>query len=365
MRIAICVNRLTGGGAERVSSLWIQGLVRMGYEVSIIISSRHEPINYSIPDKTPIYKIDSKFSNRYVRVIHNLLIKPLCLRFVLKKINPEVVISVMSDWIPLIDKVCPRRNFKLISTEHNAFEFPVDAIIPSNLFKLKYEANKKADLVTVLTEADKRCIGNKLSNVVVLPNPLTFKPVDDIPKKENVILAVGRLDGWYVKGFDILIKAWSSISYNFPTWKLQIIGEGKNINKERLIHMCRDLNISNSVDFVGFTDPLPYYSKASVFVLSSRYEGFGMVLIEAMSQGCACIACDWKGRQKEIITNEQEGIICMPDSIQELAQSIKTMINDSTYRRLVQEQAVIRSKVFEPEAIMKKWQDIIENISSR
>lgn len=362
MRIVICVNRLTGGGAERVASLWIKGFIEQGHTVDVVISSSIEPITYEIPTNVGIHKIDSRLSNRFIRIIHNLLFKSIRLKQILTTINPDVVITVMPEWLPLIDKVCPQRTFKLISTEHSAFEHPTDAHISTDLYKHKFESNKKADVVTVLTNSDKICISGRLDNVVVLPNPLTYKPVEVMPCKEKFVLAVGRLDGWYVKGFDILINAWAKIANDFPTWKLVIAGGGRSENKKRLEILCKDLNVSGSVEFVGFVDPLSYYSKASIFVLSSRYEGFGMVLIEAMSQGCACVACDWRGRQKDIISNDKEGILCQPNDINELAYAISRLIKDSDFRKLIQYQSIIKSKEYELNVIMNQWNSILNNL---
>nr|MBQ5604520.1 glycosyltransferase [Bacteroidales bacterium] len=361
MRIVICVNRLTGGGAERVASLWIKGFVEQGHSVDVVMSSSIDPVTYEIPANVGIHKIDSRFSNRFIRIIHNLFFKSICLKKILTTINPNVVITVMPEWIPLIDKICPHRTFKLISTEHSAFEHPTDALISSDLYMHKFESNKKADVVTVLTNSDKICIGSRLDNVVVLPNPLTYKPVEVMPSKDPFVLAVGRLDGWYVKGFDILINAWAKIANDFPTWKLVIAGGGRLENKERLEILCEELNVSSSVEFVGFVDPLSYYLKASIFVLSSRYEGFGMVLTEAMSQGCACVACDWRGRQADIISNDKEGILCRPNDINDLAYAISRLIKDSNFRKLIQHQAIIKSKEYELDVIMNQWNTILNN----
>ena len=83
-------------------------------------------------------------------------------------------------------------------------------------------------------------------------------------------------------------------------------------------------------------DVINKVSEARFLVFTSDYEGFGMVLIEAMSQGCACIACDYKGRQKEIIEDERQGLLCPPDDVDALASSLDRMITDVSYRKICQ-----------------------------
>ena len=144
------------------------------------------------------------------------------------------------------------------------------------------------------------------------------------------------------------------------------------------------------------------YQDASIFVLSSRYEGFGLVLIEAMSQGCACIACDYKGRQREIMCPEghgsklppslshaprlrdstasvddlrfkvqgsnnkvelcETGILCEPDNVEALAEAMRKMIVDDEYRESVRKNAIERSKYYSIENTMDRWEELLNKL---
>ena len=231
------------------------------------------------------------------------------------------------------------------------------------MWQQKYEWNKRYDHVTVLTNADKLCVNKVLSNVSVLPNPLVYTPISHLPNKEKIILAAGRLDAWHVKGFDLLIKAWSKLSKNYSEWKLQIAGNSKGLGKEYLQSIASELNLGSQLEFIGYqNDMLPVYRRASVFVLSSRYEGFGMVLIEAMSQGCASIACDYKGRQREIITSNQEGVICPADDIDSLANAMQAVISNEEYMNKLQLNAIERSKYFSLDNTMDRWESIFKKV---
>lgn len=357
MKIAILVNKLTGGGAERVASLWANGFCDRGYEVVVIISDNMSPQTYVLkPEvKTEFVSVNNRIS--IVRVL-NRIIK---LRRVLRFEKPDIVIDVIPSWKKIAAMTA--HNYIKISTEHNSFERPDNADVQVNCFE-KFYLNRLYDHVTVLTQADKDVIGHRLKHVTVLPNPLALKPVTTVPPKKNIVLAVGRLDAWYVKGFDILIKAWAKVSSSRKDWKLQIVGGGKDCNMFFLKTLCEKMLVSDSVMFTGFkADVLPSFQRASIFVMSSRYEGFGLVLIEAMSQGCACIACDYKGRQREIISNENEGLICQPDDVESLAAKLASLIDDEDMRRMLQKNAISRSCDFSIDKIMEKWDNLLNKLN--
>ena len=144
---------------------------------------------------------------------------------------------------------------------------------------------------------------------------------------------------------------------------MQIAGTGSEESLQYLKQLCKKNGVEDSVDFLGFrTDIEELYKQSEIFVLSSRYEGFGLVLIEAMSQGCACIACDYKGRQREIITDDSMGLCCEPDKVEALASNIKKMIEDEEYRKSVQMNAIERSKYYSIDNIMDHWEALLTRI---
>ena len=353
MKIAIIVHNLTGGGAERVAAMWAQGFASQGDIVIVMIYDESSPLTYSLPDNVKLVSIAPHVKNRLERIIQ----RSWQLRKQLKIEKPDVVIDVISAYWKRISMI--GLNCYKVSTEHNSFERPRKATQKANKFQKIY-LNRLYDHVTVLSQADKKVIGNKLKHVTVLPNPLALEPIDNNIEKKNIVLAVGRIDAWYVKGFDLLVKAWAKVVPNADSWELYIVGDSKGTGLSYLKNICKELNIENSVRFPGFSDNIQkYYQEASVFVLSSRYEGFGLVLIEAMSQGCACIACDYKGRQCEIIRNNEEGIVCKPDRVEELATAITNLINNSSKLKRMREKSIMRSKDFSLEIIMQKWEAIL------
>lgn len=356
MRIALMVRNLTEGGAERVASLWAAGFYKRGHVVEVIISDKNAPITYSLPEGVILSNVFFQHHNKLYRFAGNIL----SLRKELKAFGPDVIIDVSPRWMRRIAMVGV--SGVKISTEHWSFERPANAVMqPKKINKIYL--NRLYDFVTVLTQADKDVIGNQLKHVAVLPNPLSLKPAVNLPKKENIILAAGRLDGWHVKGFDVLIKAWSMACEEAKGWRLQIAGGGSDKSKEYLKKMCKNEHVEDRVDFLGYQSEIqPYFAKASVFVLSSRYEGFGLVLIEAMSQGCACVACDFKGRQKEIIKTDAEGVICEPENEKALCNAILSLVKNEEKRKQIGEHSIIRSKDYCIDKIMERWDKILNNL---
>jgi glycosyltransferase involved in cell wall biosynthesis len=364
MNILVCVHNLAGGGAERVASLWLKMFVSLGHNVSVITCDRYVRNTYAIPSVVKQIDIGNYSKNRYLFALEQRTIFYYRLRRSVKECNPDVIITIMPSWIKLLRRSTWGIKYKLISTDHNSYERPINAAMPRHQYKAKFKYQHFADLITVLTNADKKFIGNKLKNVYVLPNPLTFEPIDKIHQKDKIVLAVGRLDAWYVKGFDVLIEAWSKIFIKYPEWKLCIMGHGSEESTKFLNDMAVKRGLGEQFELLPFTaNPKPIYEKSEIFVLSSRFEGFGMVLIEAMSQGCACIACDYKGRQREIITDKQNGLICPTEAPNDLSKSISLIISDINLRKMLQKNAIKKSSDYGVEKIQSKWESLLSIIN--
>ena len=387
MKIGIVQVALSHGGAEQVGILLANGLRQHGNN-TFILTDMNEPVVYHVDEDVPVFDFVGKKSNslvKWTKAIKNI-------RKILKQEKPDVVIGIMGLCTLVTYIACLGLRIPIVMTEHNSFERPSSAPMPLSLKIFKFWINRLYKNVTVLTEADKKVIGNKLKNVKVMPNPLLLKPVEEIPPKENVVLAAGRVDSWHYKGFDVLIKSWKKIQDlndnvndddNLRDWWLKIAGAGKRESFEYLKSLLPDgewvFNDNDDdndnksavwrsekyhIEFLGFQkDMESLYKKSEIFVLSSRYEGFGLVLIEAMSQGCAPIACDYKGRQSEIIQNDSQGLCCEPDHVEELADAIQKMMIDEDYRKTVQRNAVERSKFYELDHIISMWEDLLKEIS--
>ena len=368
MRLAIMVHNLTGGGAERVAALWANGFAERGENVSLIIQEASN-INYPVSMDVDVVLLKPHVTNAAVQkvfahmgVLRKQYLKDL--NEILHNIRPDVFIGVMGPYARDAFSLTRDIETNIIQTYHGCFDLPITA--PLNRRKdieTCFVKDKDINYRTVLTVADKVFIGDRMRNVFVMPNPLAFEPLQTVPVKKKYILACGRLDVWEVKGFDLLIKAWGKIAEYHPDWKLRIAGSGSKQSSDYIENLAISNNVQNSVELLGFRDDvISLYKESEVFVLSSRYEGFGMVLIEAMSQGCACVACDYKGRQAEIITSEDQGLLCKSDDVKALSDSLDKMLTDDSYRKTCQINAIEQSKNFSINKTIERWYSVFDSI---
>lgn len=355
MKILFICHNLTDGGAERVCVDVANGLSLLGHEV-LILTDTSAPITY---EPNPVVKIinqvpaTGRISMRLnaFRQLYQLM----------KQERPDAVVSILYLYASLakiaskLTVDCP-----VIASDHNAFDRPSYAKMMWRQKYDKFVLNYFLDALTVLTEADRLYLRGRYKHTYVMPNPLGMAPAPQLPQKEQVVLAVGRLNDWHYKGFDLLIGAWKLLGCQYPGWKLRIVGHGDEPTLrylEGLAQGCQNL------EFLPYTMSIKQeYQRASVFVLSSRYEGFGLVLTEAMSQGCACLACDYKGRQAEIVTDGEDGLICAVDSQQQLQAKLQQLLDDASLRSRLQHQAIKAVDRFSIPRIAKKWEEVIVEI---
>lgn len=352
MKILFLCHNLTGGGAERVCVDVANGLAKLGHQVGIMTDTA-QPITY-----VPLPKVKLIATAKYSNPISRRLGDFKQLLSVLRKERPDVVISILYMNATLVKMAsilsvhCP-----VIASDHNSFEKPVSAPMPLWQKLDKFWRNYYMDGLTVLTEADRKVLNGRFKHTFVMPNPLCLKSLKEVPQKEKTVLAVGRLNAWHVKGFDLLLKAWARIGKDASGWKLRIVGHGDDEAKEYLKSLAAGME---NVEFLPYTSQIAEeYKKAAIFALSSRYEGFGLVLTEAMSQGCACVACDYKGRQAEIITDGEDGLLCKVDDEAALADKLQRLMEDDKLRKRLQENAIKNVDRFSIENTAKRWEEML------
>lgn len=358
MNIVIITPRLCYGGAERVSVLLADGFAEKGHRVSVI-SNLSEPASYPLHPDIRMVNFTTGSKHKLSKWISAIRIT----RQYFKEVRPDAVIGIMST-CSFVGKIASiGLNIPVIATEHDAFDR--QDFTPYYWFT-KFILNKIYHNLTVLTTPDKELVKHQFKNVHVMPNPLSFKPLAAIPHKEKTILAVGRLEDWYTKGFDVLIKAWANIATRYPDWNLQIAGSGNPDQQNFLLTLAKQYNVEAQTHLIGFHKELDQLlRKAAIFVLSSRYEGFGLVLIEAMSQGCACIAVDYKGRQKEILGSSAAGIILKPEQIHEMSKAIEELILNEPKRNEMSLHAIERSKAYQLDKIILQWENLLSFIQQQ
>lgn len=183
------------------------------------------------------------------------------------------------------------------------------------------------------------------------------EPLDpSVSRGKNQLVSCGRLIKQ--KGFDVLIEALGLIK-DTTDFNLWILGEGDD--KEKLIALRNAKGLTDRVHFLGFrTNPYQFFANADVFVLSSRWEGFGNVITEAMICGCAAISTECDFGPNEIITHQKDGLLCEVDNPGSLARAITQMITDTALQKHLREAGEKRAAVFSSIEISRQYMAEIE-----
>lgn len=237
---------------------------------------------------------------------------------------------------------------------YNRFIYPVMKLWDRFLLR---GLNHGTCLVT-LTRADAIFWNKYISRVEIIPNMITISSSDVYDYTSKNMISVGRYS--YEKGFDRLIEAWSLVADKYPDWKLHMYGNGDKTVFENLI---KSYQLENSVFCMPATDDiLSKYINASIYVMSSRYEGFGLVLTEAMSCGLPCVAFDCPYGPSEIIDDGKDGYLVENGNVYMLADKLKKLMADSDLRRKMGKMAKINVVRYSKQNIMARWITLLEEL---
>lgn len=358
MKIFIVCRYLGGGGAERVAVNLAHGFLLRGHEVYCIADlSTHR--SYQIDEKIhllQLHKADASKPGIVMQAVPNI-------RRFAKKYHPDLIIGVMHFCSLASRTAVMGLNIPVVQTIHHALESETYKFSPLTVWMDRHTCPLYSKTV-LLTHADKKVLSKWDDKTIVIPNPVTFDPISEPAKKEKIILSAGRLDDWNYKGWDILIQSAHEIKDYLKEkgWKMLVAGNGKEESFTVLDNMKKEYGVDDIVEFIGYQkDMLSLYRKASIFFLSSRSEGLPMVLLEAMSQGCACVATDYKGRTKEIITSEAEGLTAQPEDYVQLSALLKELVEDDSKREMIQKNAIERSKYYSLDHVVDLWETLFKS----
>ena len=227
-------------------------------------------------------------------------------------------------------------------------------------FHILYTIEKKNDIIVTLTYGDANSWNTK--NVVVIPNIVDLKNTDFSQHTEKTALFAGRIT--YQKGLDRMLEAWKIVVNNRKDWRLKFVGEGEQ--KEYLQQQCQKLGITGNVIFAPATKDIEKeYINSSLFLLTSRFEGFGLVLVEAMQCGVPCVSFDCPYGPSDIIDNGINGCLIENGNVEEFAKATLKLIEDDELRKKMGEAAIEKAKQYLPENIMSKWIELYNNLLTK
>ncbi len=219
------------------------------------------------------------------------------------------------------------------------------------------------DKFVVLTGRDAADWGGKYRNITVIPNPSTFKPSQCERTGSHRALAVGRLCAQ--KGFDMLVESWSRLPESLrQEWALDIVGSGPDDSKLR--HLIEAKGLGNSVSILPPTNEIrELYLDHGIFCFPSRYEGFGLSLMEAMSLGAAVVAFDCPCGPSEMISDGENGFLVPPDDIDGFSNRLQRLMTDTDLRDDMGKRAVETiNNHFSEQVVMKKWDSLFAELKS-
>ena len=377
LKIVYCTPALyMSGGVERVLTLKANYMADvLGYDITIILTEgKEKPLFYPLSDIIKVINLDVNFEAlwacSFVKKIFVYLQKQRIfkkrLTEELMRLKPDITVSLLRREINFINDIQDgsRKIGELHVNRANYRNFEAgDTNLIKRLFARYWMHNlvshlKRLDRFVVLTEEDKAS-WTELSNVEVIPDPLAFDIDQVSPLTNKRVIAVGRYV--YQKGYDLLLQAWKKIEQQHPDWELAIYGMGDRTPYEQIIE---ELQIDRTrCHLNGSTSDIKAeYLNSSLFVFSSRFEGFGMVLIEAMACGLPVISYDCPCGPKDIVRHNEDGLLVPSGSIGSLAKAMGKMMCDVNLRQQMAKAAVKNVQRDKLDSVCQHWHSLFESI---
>ena len=379
MKIIYCTHSVCNpGGMERVLVNKVTYLVeKLHWDISIVTTDqKNRPAFYPLPEGVRMTDLGINYSDDNVKhpigKIFGYLLKRRThrkrLTELLMREKADIVVSLYpseSSFIPLI-KDGSRKVLELHFCKFFRLQYGRKGLLGLiDRWRTRQDERivRKFDRFVVLTHEDKGYWGN-LPNMEVIPNAamhLTCRYADVL---QHRVIAVGRLD--YQKGFDRLLRTWRMIQQTgrYADWHLDIFGQGEW--HDWLQGMIVDWQLSDTVCIHRPTERIgEEYAASSLLVMSSHYEGFPMVMIEAMAYGLPVVTYDFKCGPKDIIRQGENGLLVREGDIEGLAQAMQRLMDDEPLRLRMGEEAKKVVDTYSEEAVMSQWTALFESLANR
>ena len=381
MNILYCVPALYNpGGMERILTEKVNYLANLeGYNLFVFTTDQdNRPLYFKLDDRVTVHHSNLNFNQyfscnfleKYLGTKKLLRLYEQQLQAYIKKNSIDLIVSLGGKELEFLHRM--KTNSAKICELHFSIDIRKQFILSRGtnpLFKLigKYRAwemiqqTKKLDQLVVLTKEDEEKLKLTHQNVTQIYNFSPLVPTEKAPLNQKKIVAVGKLDPQ--KGFDLLIEACTFIK-NWDGWILEIYGQGPD--EEQLRSQISSHHLEQHIFLKGITQKVAeVYNSASFYVLSSRFEGFPMVLLEAISFGLPLVSFNCVTGPNEVIVNDDCGILVEDGNTKKLGEAIQRMISSHEEREGKSERAFQKSKIFSKEEIMKQWLELFKKYTQK
>ena len=364
------------GGVERVLTLKANYFAEhFGYDITVILTEgKGRPLFYPLSDKIKVVHLDINFEElwtcSFLKKIFVYLTKQRRFKRLLTEqlllLRPDITVSMLRREINFINSIRDgsRKIGELHINRANYRNFDAEG---AGWLKRSFAALwscsllghlRQLDKLVVLTDQDREA-WHELHNVVTIPNPLSLSPSHVSPMTSKRVLAIARYS--HEKGIDLLLRAWATTAQNIPHWRLDVYGDGERAPYEQLIS---ELGIDRSrCQLHGRTDDVEReYCSSSLLVLSSRFEGFGMVMVEAMACGLPVVAFDCPWGPRSIITDGVDGLLADNGNPTDLSRQLLRLMTDESLRLSMSCAAAVNIRRFSISRIAAQWQSLFETV---
>lgn len=353
MKIAFLIQDIsTAGGTERTTCCLAEQLRLQGHEVSIVSAFKSEKNACYSADNVEICYLTEKPYTAQLGIVARLWL----LVQAVSKVRKCAVMKD-ADWI-ICQKIAATVlafmagfRHKSIAAEH----FKYGMYTPF-LRRIRHRLYSRMRAVVTLTEKDKHLfVQEHLREVYCIPNMVSVTPMPYHGWDSNRIISVGRLT--MQKGYDLLLQAVAKIADEMGDFYIDIYGDGEE--REALVSQCQRLNLTEKVHFRGYTTSIENeYANSAFYVMSSRFEGFPMVLLEAAACGLPIVSFDCP-EGPAILLKNGGGILVEKENVNALSAAILTMIQNPEKRQQYREQLQHVIEPYSPQQIGKQWEELL------
>ena len=356
MKLALVISSLEGGGAERVMVALANAWQEKGHKITLITLSE---------SKTDVYHLSPGIERIGLGLVRssihlgqatvNNLLRLWALRKQLRASRADAIVSFQTTTNILVILANVGTGRPTIISERVSQE---DQSLRSLWLFLRRLVYRRASIVVVQTRRIAMWMEQRFSvPVLVIPDPVPSGLLENVfanpvAEKKHTILAMGQLDRQ--KGFDLLIDAFARLAASHPEWSLVILGEGRE--RAALELQVAHRGLQHRVTMAGFvSDPGGYMQKATIFALSSRYEGMPNALLEAMAMGLPCISFDCRTGPAELIKHYTNGLLIPPEDVSALADGLRELMSNAQLRMQLGEQAKAVREQFSLDTVLARW----------